>query len=96
MCGSIILFHYYYYIYFFLFFLFYYLFCGGQGVQLQTRMGPTKFYHFKTDNLDPSGLAHEILFPMGTDQLGLKQVDSPFRITGTSPYKSNPKFTRNI
>ena len=39
---------------------------GGKGVQLQTRMGPTKFYHFKTDNSDPSGFAHEILFPMGS------------------------------
>ena len=33
-----------------------------KGVQLQTRMGPTKFYHFKTHHLDPSRSTHEIFF----------------------------------
>ena len=45
---------------------------GAEGVQLQTRVGPTKFHHFKTHNFEnrgrgfgprsPSGSAHEMLF----------------------------------
>ena len=45
---------------------------GAEGVQLQTRVGPTKFHHFKTLNFEnrgrgfgprsPSGSALEMLF----------------------------------
>ena len=68
---------------------------GTEGVQLQTRVGPTKFHHFKTHNFEkrgrgfgprsPSGSALEMLFfPMRGGQLESNQ-GKPFRIMGTSP-----------